>query len=61
MSFVYDALNKCWTMDGGSFEQGIFSLRGYADKFLADQEEEKLQRPNSEFIQHTPHEAQYTS
>ena len=26
-----------------------------------DQEGNKLQRPNSEFIQHTPHEAQYTS
>ena len=26
-----------------------------------DQEGNKLQRPNSVFIQHTPHEAQYTS
>ena len=26
-----------------------------------DQEGSKLQRPNSGFIQHTPHEAQYTS
>jgi len=26
-----------------------------------DQEGNKLQRPNSRFIQHTPHEAQYTS
>ena len=27
----------------------------------SDQEGNKLQRPNSGFIQHTPHEAQYTS
>jgi hypothetical protein len=34
-------------------------LRGGDDK--SDQEGNKLQRPNSGFIQHTPHEAQYTS
>ena len=27
-----------------------------ANKSIADQEGNKLQRPNSEFIQHTPHE-----
>jgi len=32
-----------------------------ADKSLARQGRKKLQRPNSGFIQHTPHEAQYTS
>ena len=36
-------------------------IRGGAAKSLADQEGNKLQRPNSVFIQHTPHEAQYTS
>ena len=37
------------------------TLRGGADKSLARPEGKKLQRPNSGFIQHTPHKAQYTS
>jgi len=36
-------------------------IRGGADKSLARHEGNKLQLPNSGFIQHTPHEAQYTS
>ena len=35
--------------------------RGGADKSLANKEGNKLQRPNSGFIQHIPHEAQYNS
>jgi len=36
-------------------------LREGADKSLARPRKNKLQWPNSGFIQHTPHEAQYTS
>ena len=36
-------------------------VRGGADKSLARPGSNKLQRPNSGFIQHTPHEAQNTS
>jgi hypothetical protein len=36
-------------------------VRGGADNPQRDQEGNKLQRPNSEFIQNTPDEAQYTS
>ena len=36
-------------------------VRGDADKSLFDKEGNKLQRPNSGFVQHTPHEAQYIS
>jgi len=36
-------------------------IRAGADKSLARPGSNKLQRPNSGFIQHTPHEAQYTS
>jgi len=37
-------------------------LRGVLTSPYPDQEGHKLQRPNSAFIQHTPHEeAQYTS
>ena len=39
----------------------IRTVRGDADKSLARQEGNKLQRPNSGFIQRTPHEDQYTS
>jgi len=37
------------------------NIRGGADTFLARPGRKKLQRPNSGFIQHTPHEGQYTS
>ena len=36
-------------------------IRGGADKSLARPEGNNLRGPNSGFIQHTPHEAQYTS
>jgi len=32
-----------------------------AAKYLPDQDRKKLQRPNSEFFQYTPHKSQYTS
>jgi hypothetical protein len=37
------------------------NVRGGADKSLARQEGNKLQWPNSGFIQNNPHEAKYTS
>ena len=37
------------------------NMREGADKFLADQEGKNLQPPTFGFVQHTPHEAQYTS
>ena len=37
------------------------ALRGGNDKSLTRPGRKKLQRPNSRFIEHTPHEAQYTS
>jgi hypothetical protein len=37
------------------------ALSGGADKCLARPGKKQVQRPNSEFIQDTPHEAQYTS
>jgi hypothetical protein len=44
-------LQLCLYINGG---EGVY-------KSLPDQEGNKLQRPNSGFIQHTPHVAQYTS
>jgi hypothetical protein len=41
----------------GKFED----IRGGLISPWPDQEGNKLQRPKSGFIQHTPHEAQYTS
>jgi len=38
-----------------------YNIQRGADKSLAPPGRNKLQRPNSGFIQHTPHEAQYTS
>jgi len=40
---------------------GSPELYKYVQTTRPDQEGNKLQRPNSGFIQHTPHEAQYTS
>jgi len=39
----------------------IVMYEGMLISLQPDQEGNKLQRPNSGFIQHTPHEAQYTS
>jgi len=39
----------------------FLKLRGVADKSLVRPGRKQAMRPNSGFIQHTPHEAQYTS
>jgi len=46
-----------WVVDT---RQIMWTTRG-ADKSLARPGRKKLQRPNSGFIQHIPHKAQYTS
>jgi hypothetical protein len=49
-----------YSKHGKSLKSRIKSfIREDADKSLARPEVNKLQRPNSGFIQHTPHEAQY--
>ena len=44
-----------------AFQNFTPDIRGSADKSLARPGRNKLQRSNSGFIQHTPHEAQYIS
>jgi len=42
----------------------LLSVRSYEGELMSpqpDQEGNKLQRPNSGFIQHTPNETEYTS
>jgi len=39
----------------------VILSRSYEGVLISPKEGKKLQRPNSGFIQHTPHEAQYTS
>ena len=58
LGYIYIILNS-GTID--NIEEFYVVLRGGADKFYPGQEGNKLPRPNSGFIQHTPHEAQYTS
>jgi len=46
------------------FIRDFMSVKAYEGVLVIpypDQEGNKLQRPNSGLIQHTPHEAQYTS
>ena len=55
--FRQDSCNTVYPRNMAHFRY----IRGVLISPYPDQEGNKLQRPNSGFIQHTPHEAQYSS